>query len=252
MRPAAGPPAAPPTGRLRVGILAGKPAIVTGGGSGIGAAIVEAFADEGARVGATDVDSGALESVRRRHADAETPVTTAIVDVTDPDGTRSMVEECVSEFGSVDVLVNSAGILDEVALVDMDVTAWDRMIDVDLRSVFLCCRWAAPHMAERGAGRIINISAAPVRNRREGRADRRAACERPWRQSLRRTGARPEQRRRHAVDARAPLAVYSGVCAACDRFSPAFVAVPRWSRLTRGSRGRAARLSRARAQASRR
>ncbi|MDX6239340.1 MAG: 3-oxoacyl-[acyl-carrier protein] reductase, partial [Kribbellaceae bacterium] len=67
-----------------------------------------------------------------------------------------MVDERFDAFGQLDILVNCAGILTEVPLVEMDVDTWDEMIAVDLRSVFLCCRWAAPHMVRRGSGRIIN------------------------------------------------------------------------------------------------
>lgn len=141
-----------------MGALDGKTAIVTGAASGIGEAIADAFASEGARLLLADLDAGRLETARQRHGRSGAEVTTATVDVTDPEQTRAMVDQCRSELGAIDVLVNSAGMLNEVALVDMDVATWDQMIEVDLRSVFLCCRWAAPHMVDRGAGRIINIA----------------------------------------------------------------------------------------------
>jgi 3-oxoacyl-[acyl-carrier protein] reductase len=68
------------------------------------------------------------------------------------------VEQCVGELGRLDILVNCAGMLTEVPLVEMDVATWDEMIAVDLRSVFLCCRWAAPHLVAQGSGRIINVA----------------------------------------------------------------------------------------------
>lgn len=83
---------------------------------------------------------------------------TASVDVPDPGQTKAMVDECISKLGAIDVLVNSAGILHEVPFTEMEVESWNRMIAVDLTGVFLCCRWAAPHMVERGSGRIINFA----------------------------------------------------------------------------------------------
>ena len=141
-----------------MGALVGKTAIVTGGASGIGAAIADALASEGAQLLLADRDIDRLDAARERHAAAGGAVETATTDVTDAEQTKGMVDRCLSEFGKIDVLVNSAGMLNEVALVDMDVATWDEMIAVDLRSVFLCCRWTAPHMVHRGSGRIINIA----------------------------------------------------------------------------------------------
>lgn len=138
--------------------LEGKAAIVTGAASGIGEAIADAFAGQGAQLLLADLDAGRLQAARDRHRESGTRAATVTVDVTDPEQTKAMVDRCLSEFGTIDVLVNSAGILNEVALVDMDVSTWDQMIAVDLRSVFLCCRWAAPHMVSRRSGRIINIA----------------------------------------------------------------------------------------------
>lgn len=138
--------------------LDGRTAIVTGAASGIGAAIADAFAGEGAGLLLADLDADRLDAAAERHRGAGTTVATAAVDVTDPDQTKEMVERCIGELGQIDIIVNSAGMLNEVPLVEMDVETWDRMIAVDLRSVFLCCRWAAPHMVERGSGRIINIA----------------------------------------------------------------------------------------------
>ena len=141
-----------------MGTLEGKTAIVTGAASGIGAAIADAFASEGADLLLADLDGDRLAASEQRHAKSGVNVGTATTDVTDAEQTKAMVDQCISQFGKVDVLVNSAGMLNEVALVDMDVATWDQMIAVDLRSVFLCCRWSVPHMVARGSGRIINIA----------------------------------------------------------------------------------------------
>jgi 3-oxoacyl-[acyl-carrier protein] reductase len=141
-----------------VGELDGRVAIVTGAASGIGSAIVEAYLGEGARVLLADRDERALIAAAERYATAGRLVKASPVDVSNPEQTKTMVDDCVDTFGQVDILVNCAGILTEVPLVEMDVATWDEMIAVDLRSVFLCCRWAAPHMVSRGSGRIINIA----------------------------------------------------------------------------------------------
>lgn len=139
-------------------ILNGKVALVTGAGGGIGAAIAAAYAAHGADLLLADRDAQALEPVRARCEDAGVRVRTTAVDVTDPDATRAMVDGCVADLGRVDILVNAAGLLTEAPLVEMDPAMWDQMIAVDLTSVFLCCRWAAPHMVAQGSGRIINIA----------------------------------------------------------------------------------------------
>lgn len=138
--------------------LRGRTALVTGAASGIGAAIAAAYAGEDAALLLADKNPGLLAASAQACRQAGASVTTAVVDVTDADATRMMVEQCVSDHGRVDVLVNCAGILTEVPLIDMSVATWDEMIAVDLRSVFLCCRWAIPRMVETGWGRVINIA----------------------------------------------------------------------------------------------
>jgi 3-oxoacyl-[acyl-carrier protein] reductase len=105
-----------------------------------------------------DRDADRVERAAKDHRDQQRTVATAVLDVTDADQTRAMVDQCLRELGRLDILVNCAGMLTEVPLVEMDVATWDEMIAVDLRSVFLCCRWVAPHMVGRGSGRIINIA----------------------------------------------------------------------------------------------
>ncbi len=85
-----------------------------------------------------------------RYSEGEAKAVGVVVDVTDPDQTKMMVDRCLAEFGALDILVNCAGLLTEVPLAEMDVATWDEMISVDLRSVFLCCRWAVPHMLAQG------------------------------------------------------------------------------------------------------
>ncbi|MQA85840.1 MAG: SDR family oxidoreductase [Streptosporangiales bacterium] len=141
-----------------MGALDNRVALVTGAASGIGAAIAAAYAEEGARLLLADRDGARLEDSARRCADAGATAVTSPVDVTDSEATRRLVERCVTELGGIDVLVNCAGILTQAPLVEMDPQTWDEMIAVDLRSVFLCCRWAVPHMLEQRWGRVVNIA----------------------------------------------------------------------------------------------
>lgn len=140
--------------RLRPGP---RTVLITGAASGIGAAIAEAFAGEGARLALADRDTDKLEALRDRLTGAAV-ITLHTVDVADADQVRDTVEDVVHQHGAVDVLVNSAGILTEVPLAEMDPATWDETIAVDLRGVFLCCRYALPHMIEQGGGRIVNIA----------------------------------------------------------------------------------------------
>ncbi|GAA1191041.1 SDR family NAD(P)-dependent oxidoreductase [Streptomyces hebeiensis] len=131
--------------------------VITGAASGIGAAIAEAFAAEGDRLALLDRDARGIAALAARLADAAA-VTSHTVDITDADQVRAAIEDVVREHGGLDVLVNSAGILTEVPLAEMDPATWDETIAVDLRGVFLSCRHALPHMVAGGGGRIINIA----------------------------------------------------------------------------------------------
>jgi 3-oxoacyl-[acyl-carrier protein] reductase len=112
--------------------------LVIGGGSGIGAAIAEAFRAEGA----AEVLTADLRS-----ADVT-------LDVTD----ESSVRAAATTAGPIDVLVNSAGILTESPLVTMSLAQWRQTIDVDLTGIFLACRYVVPGMVDRGWGRVINVA----------------------------------------------------------------------------------------------
>ncbi len=144
----------------RRGRLAGRAALLTGAAGGIGAAIAEAYAREGADVCLTDrAKSGNLESVGERCHSYGASVSLAAGDVADVADVRRIVAAAAEALnGRIDVLVNAAGIATEAAVEDMAVEMWDEMIRVDLRSVFLCSRVVLPGMLERGWGRIISIA----------------------------------------------------------------------------------------------
>ncbi|HEY0401315.1 MAG TPA: SDR family NAD(P)-dependent oxidoreductase [Blastococcus sp.] len=136
------------------GALQDRRALVTGGASGIGRAIAEAFAAEGARVVLLDRDSTLAEQAAR-DVDAAGSV---VADVADEDQVRQAVTEAEQALGGIDVLVNAAGILTQSPLVEMSLAQWQQTIDVDLTGVFLTCRQVVPAMVRRGAGRVINIA----------------------------------------------------------------------------------------------
>lgn len=141
-----------------MGLLQARSALITGAASGIGRAIAAAYAAEGATLFLADRDPAGLADTAAACTAAGAKTSTRTFDVTEPDQVQAGLEAAISALGALDVLVNCAGILTEVPLVDMDVATWDEMIAVDLRSVFLACRFAVPHMIQRGSGRVINIA----------------------------------------------------------------------------------------------
>lgn len=133
--------------------LADKHAVITGGGSGIGASCAQALAKAGARITLMGRDLARLETQRdamRAHGD----VACVSVDVTN----EAAVEEAFSRVGAVDILVNNAGHAQAAPFTHTDAALWQRMIDVNLTGVFLCTRAVLPSMLERGYGRIVNVA----------------------------------------------------------------------------------------------
>jgi NAD(P)-dependent dehydrogenase (short-subunit alcohol dehydrogenase family) len=125
-----------------------KVCVVTGASGGIGAATVELFKREGARVAGADLAEGAPGELSLR------------VDVSDEEQVRAMYETVVAELGRIDVLFNNAGISppDDTSVLDTDLDAWERVQQVNLRSVFLCCKHGIPHLLAGGGGSVINTA----------------------------------------------------------------------------------------------
>ncbi len=141
------------------GSLTGRRAIVTGAASGIGAAISEAYAREGAELALVDLDGASgLADVARQCQTEGVEVITVPADVAVERDVARMFETVEQRLGGIDILVNNAGILSECRVEAMPTEMFDEMIAVDLRSVFLCCRAALPLMRKAGFGRIINVS----------------------------------------------------------------------------------------------
>ena len=138
--------------------LKNKSAIITGGGRGIGLAVVERFLQSGAKCWIWDRDEETLKKAAASLRGCG-EVRTALVDVTELESIESAFESAVREDGQVHVVVNNAAIAGpSTKLWTCPVEAWREVIEVDLISVFLCCRTIVPHMIEKRYGRIVNIA----------------------------------------------------------------------------------------------
>jgi len=134
--------------------LAGAPVFITGGASGIGAALVEAFADQGSRVAFIDRDAAAAEALLAR---LDAPLDFTPVDVADVDALQAAVGDAAVRLGGLRVLVNNVGWDERHALDTVDAAFWDASMAVNLRSHFFAAQAALPALAE-GGGSIINLS----------------------------------------------------------------------------------------------
>jgi len=143
-----------------MGVVDGKIVLVTGGGSGMGAAGADIFAREGAaHVYVVDVNAEGGERVAGGVRGAGASATFVPTDVTDEGDVAALVDRIVAEQGRLDCAWNNAGITDAAApFTDLTTEAWDRMIAVNLTSVFLCMKHELRHMSAQGHGAIVNTS----------------------------------------------------------------------------------------------
>ena len=135
--------------------LDGRVAVITGGASGIGRASAIRLADEGAKVVVADLDADAAGAVAK-----EVGGLAVVADVTDEDAVRSMYATAHDVYGAIDIAFNNAGISppedDSILVTELD--AWRRVQEVNLTSVYLCCRYVLPYMQRQGRGSIINTA----------------------------------------------------------------------------------------------
>lgn len=140
----------------------GKVAIVTGGASGIGKGIASCFAQQGASVVIADVAPQGPAAAEQFRAEGYA-VEFIHTDVRSIAETQAMVELAERTYGGLDILVNCAGIFPRATLLETTEELWDKVIDINLKGVFLCCQAAVPAMLRRGGGSIINIGSLHAR-----------------------------------------------------------------------------------------
>jgi NAD(P)-dependent dehydrogenase (short-subunit alcohol dehydrogenase family) len=130
------------------GRLEGKVCVITGAASGIGAESARLFSEEGATVVGVDLDEGAVGDLALQ------------ADVSDTEQVSEMYRRAREELGHIDVLFNNAGInpSDDTSVLETSLEAWQRVQDVNLRSVFLCCKHGIPHLLDAGGGSVINTA----------------------------------------------------------------------------------------------
>jgi NAD(P)-dependent dehydrogenase (short-subunit alcohol dehydrogenase family) len=137
--------------------LGGKTAIITGGASGIGRATALLFASEGAAVSVADLDEAGGLAVALKIMDWGRQAIFVRGDVSRADDCRHIVQETVDSLGGLDILVNSAGIIRRADVLDTSEEEWDRVMAVNVKSVFLMGKYSIPVMAGAGGGAIVNI-----------------------------------------------------------------------------------------------
>jgi NAD(P)-dependent dehydrogenase (short-subunit alcohol dehydrogenase family) len=140
-----------------MGRLEGKVCVITGAGGGMGREAAVLFSREGALVCAADVDGGLAEETASL-CQGETLAMRA--DVASEEDVEAMYASAAERFGGIDVLYNNAGISpdDDRSVLETSVEAWQRVLDVNAKGVFLCCKHGIPHLLERGGGSVINVA----------------------------------------------------------------------------------------------
>ena len=137
--------------------LIGRRAVITGAAQGIGLSIAQRLLASGAEVCLWDQDAALLDQTSALLASST--VHTKIVDVTDSDAVRVAAKETLADLGSIDILINNAGIAGPtVPSWEYPISDWKKVIDVDLNAVYYCCRAVIPMMREQDYGRVVNVS----------------------------------------------------------------------------------------------
>jgi 3-oxoacyl-[acyl-carrier protein] reductase len=155
--------------------LKDKVVIVTGGGHGIGRAYCLGFGGAGAKVVVADIDEPAAIKVGKEvNSQTDAQILSVKVDVADESSTQEMAKLVLERFGKVDILINNAAIFATIPMnrggIDsIDPAEWDRMMSVNLKGLFFCCRAVLPIMRKQKAGKIVNISSGTALNGSAGR-----------------------------------------------------------------------------------
>ena len=140
------------------GRVGGKACIVTGAGSGIGAATAVRLAEEGGRIVCADLNGNSAKQIAASIVASGGQAIAFTVDVSDSAQCDALIAECVKEYGSVDVVVNSAGVNLPGVFHEVPNAIIDKTLDVNVKGTMYCCRAAIPHMLRQGSGSIVNIS----------------------------------------------------------------------------------------------
>jgi 3-oxoacyl-[acyl-carrier protein] reductase len=138
--------------------LKDRVAIVTGGARGIGKAIALSFLREGAKVATIDSDKERLEMLKKEMGKEKKQVTVIPCDITKSGDVKEMVDQVRKAFGRIDILVNNAGIIRRGTIETVTEEDWDRVIEVNLKGTFNCCKAVAGIMKQQSYGKIINVS----------------------------------------------------------------------------------------------
>src|SRR5690349_9566979 len=145
--------------------LTNRTVIITGGGKGIGKVYAREFARVGARVVAADIDGAAAQAVAAEATGGGGEALGLATDIADAAAVEALARATLERFGSIDVLINNASLMSALARrswLEIPVDEWDRVMAVNLRGMFLCCRSFVPAMRDRGYGKIVNISSSRV------------------------------------------------------------------------------------------
>jgi NAD(P)-dependent dehydrogenase (short-subunit alcohol dehydrogenase family) len=140
-------------------LLSNKVAIITGGARGIGRGIAMKFAEEGCSPVIVDVLAAEGRKTAEELSKKERNAVFIKCDITDRSQVKEMVDQVIGKFGKVDILINNAGITGlPKSVTDINEEEWDRVLSINLKGMFLCCKTVVPHMKEKGYGKIVNIS----------------------------------------------------------------------------------------------
>jgi len=141
-----------------MGRLSGKVAIITGAASGMGRAAAKLFAQEGAKVVATDIALEPLEETVKAINESGGDAIALKLDVTSPESWQNVVDQAIAKYGKIDVLVNNAGIFIPKGILETDLDTWNKVLAVNTTGVWLGMKAVIPHMQRNGSGSIINTS----------------------------------------------------------------------------------------------
>ncbi len=139
--------------------LQNKTAIVTGAGAGLGKAITVLFAKAGCKVLAADIHPDRLEALKQSLKSEGFTIETCVVDVSKKSSVDAMIQQAITQFKTLDILINNAGVMDNFAPVaECDETTWNRVMNINLNGVYYAMQSAIPHMLANGKGSIVNVA----------------------------------------------------------------------------------------------